>query len=227
MEDAFRPGQWGDPLATRGPTLGGGLRFAAIVAAHAVVLWGGIELAARPEVRAAVDNIMVRLVEPPKPAEPPPKQEPPKPKRESKPLPPPPVLTAAAEAPAVSSFVVPVQPPAPPVPPPPSAPIAAAPVAAPPAIVAARFDADYLSNPKPVYPSASRRLGEEGKVVLRVHVSVHGNAHAVEIRHSSGFARLDEAARAAVEQWRFVPAKRGEEPVASWVLVPIVFSLQA
>lgn len=135
-----------------------------------------------------------------------------------------PVLAAAAEAPAApAAFSVPPQPPAPPAPPP----IEAAPPPAPPPVTEARFDADYLSNPKPAYPVASRRLGEEGKVVLRVKVSRGGAPLAVEIRQSSGYARLDEAARAAVEQWHFVPARRGDEPIESWVSVPIVFSLHA
>lgn len=171
-----------------------------------------------------IDNIAVRLIEAPKPMEPEPKREPPKPRRDARLLPPPPILAAATDTSPTSSFVVPVQPPVPPSLPPPNAPVAAVP--APVAITEARFDADYLSNPKPVYPTASRRMGEEGKVLLRVHVSAQGHAHAVEVKQSSGHSRLDDAARAAVERWRFVPAKRGEEAVASWVLVPIVFSLQ-
>jgi protein TonB len=48
----------------------------------------------------------------------------------------------------------------------------------------------------------------------------------VQVRDSSGHPRLDEAARRAVQTWRFVPAKRGEEPVAAWVLVPVSFRLE-
>lgn len=223
MGEAFDSTRWDDPLAAGTLSMASILRFACIAAAHVAVLWAGAELAMRPEVQAAAEKIMVRLLEPPKPIEPPAKKPPP-PKREARPLPPPPILAAPAETPAPSSFVVPPQPPAPPSLPPAPAPVAAV---APPAITAARFDADYLSNPKPVYPSASRRLGEEGKVVLRVRVSAAGTAAAIEIRQSSGYDRLDDSARAAVEHWRFVPAKRGGEPIESWVLVPIVFSLQS
>lgn len=98
---------------------------------------------------------------------------------------------------------------------------------APAAIVAARFDADYLQNPKPIYPAMSRRQGEEGKVVLRVRVSSQGASLSVEIKLSSGYARLDEAARAAVEKWRFVPARLGNETVESSVLVPLNFTLDS
>lgn len=116
--------------------------------------------------------------------------------------------------------------------PPPVEPVAAAPVpkpaAAPPAPVMtpARHDVDYLKNPPPQYPSMSRRLSEEGRVLLRVQVSATGDVLAVEMKKSSGFARLDEAARKAVAKWRFTPAKQGNTALVSWVEVPIQFSLQ-
>lgn len=209
------------------------VRFALILAAHAAVLWAGFELASRPEVRQAAQEIYVRLVEPQRPPPPEPQIKPPsepvKPqptRRAPVPDPPQPVMTAKTDTPAPApSFAVPPQPPAPTVAPPIEAappPVPAAPVP----VTPARFDADYLANPKPAYPVASRRLGEEGKVVLRVKVSPGGTPAAVEVKQSSGFARLDEAAKSAVEHWRFVPARRGDEAVESWVSVPIVFSLQ-
>lgn len=94
-----------------------------------------------------------------------------------------------------------------------------------PTLVGARFDADYLHNPRPAYPVSSRRLGEEGRVMLRVRVSAQGLPLAVEVKQSSGSPRLDEAARAAVERWRFVPARQGSEAVESSVLVPLQFAL--
>lgn len=89
----------------------------------------------------------------------------------------------------------------------------------------ARYDADYLHNPKPHYPEVARQLGQEGRVVLRVRVSVQGTPLAIDIRQSSGFSRLDEAARSAVAHWRFVPARRGDEAVESSVQVPLQFRL--
>jgi len=77
----------------------------------------------------------------------------------------------------------------------------------------------------PPYPAASRRSGEQGRVLLRVLVGPGGRADQVEIRESSGHPRLDESARDTVRGWRFVPAKRGDEPVAAWVLIPISFRL--
>ena len=98
---------------------------------------------------------------------------------------------------------------------------------APVAVTAVRFDADYLHNPKPVYPALSRRMGEEGRVLLRVLVSPQGAPMEIILKQSSGFPRLDTAANEAVAKWRFVPAKRGDEAVEAWVIVPISFSLQS
>jgi protein TonB len=72
----------------------------------------------------------------------------------------------------------------------------------------------------------SRRLGEQGRVILRVRVNAAGNADEIQVRDSSGFARLDDAARDTVRGWRFVPARRGTTPVAAWVLIPISFRLE-
>ena len=88
---------------------------------------------------------------------------------------------------------------------------------------AARFDADYLRNPSPIYPQQSKLLKEEGTVQLLVLVSEHGDPQSVQVRTSSGFDRLDEAALLAVRQWRFVPAKRGNVAIAAQVIVPINF----
>ncbi|MBD5801687.1 transport protein TonB [Azoarcus sp. Aa7] len=90
---------------------------------------------------------------------------------------------------------------------------------------ASRFDAAYLDNPAPQYPKLSRRRGEQGKVTLRVRVRADGRAEAVEIAHSSGHPRLDDAALETVRSWRFVPARQGETPIDSSLLVPIAFRL--
>jgi len=93
-------------------------------------------------------------------------------------------------------------------------------------VVPPSFSASYLENPAPVYPPLSRRVGEQGKVMLRVLVSAKGTADTVELRASSGSSRLDDAALESVKHWRFVPARQGDQPVAAWVLVPITFSLK-
>jgi protein TonB len=93
-------------------------------------------------------------------------------------------------------------------------------------VTSARFDADYLNNPAPTYPQLSRRMREEGKVLLRVVVSADGTPRLVEISQGSGSERLDKAARSAVERWRFVPARQGERAIEAAVLVPIIFKLE-
>ena len=89
-----------------------------------------------------------------------------------------------------------------------------------------RFNADYLQNPAPQYPPLARRMREQGKVILRVLVDADGLAERVELRTSSGSARLDQSAQDTVKRWKFIPARQGERNVAAWVLVPITFTLE-
>lgn len=89
-----------------------------------------------------------------------------------------------------------------------------------------RFDAAYLENPRPAYPLISRRMGEQGKVLLRVSVDAAGRPVDVQLNTGSGSPRLDDAALEAVRRWRFAPARLGDLPVAASVIVPIVFSLK-
>ena len=91
----------------------------------------------------------------------------------------------------------------------------------------ARFNADYLQNPAPAYPALSRRMGEEGKVILRVRVSPDGRPEQIELKTGSGSPRLDQAAQEAVRRWKFTPARRGNEAISDWVLIPIIFNLRA
>jgi len=122
------------------------------------------------------------------------------------PPPPPPVAQVPAAAPAVQTEAV--QPPAPP------------------RIELPSSDADYLNNPRPAYPALSRRLGEQGKVVVRVFIDTDGSARRAEIRTSSGFERLDQTALQTVQRWRYVPGKRNGTPEAMWFNVPINFVLE-
>ncbi|MOA59447.1 Gram-negative bacterial tonB protein [compost metagenome] len=87
-------------------------------------------------------------------------------------------------------------------------------------------NAAYLNNPKPSYPSIRRRMGEQGKVVLRVFIDTEGNPQTIEIRQSSGYERLDQQAIESVKRWRFVPGKRNGVPEAMWNIVPINFVLE-
>ena len=93
------------------------------------------------------------------------------------------------------------------------------------AIEPSRFGAAYLNNPAPDYPASSRRFSEQGIVLLRVLVSLSGQAESVQIENSSGYSRLDQAAIKAVKMWSFIPAKRNNQPLSAYVLVPVKFSL--
>ncbi len=197
-----------------------------VLGLHLLLGYAALYLSVKNDLIQLPPSISVRLlpmleekkVDPAKPLPPPPK-----PLRRPPLAQPQPVLAVTNSPPSNSSFVVAPQPPVPPVQPMAAPPAPPAPVVA---VVAARFDADYLHNPKPVYPTLSRRNNEEGRVMLKVRVSAQGGALDVAIAKSSGFARLDSAAADAVTRWRFVPAKRGDEPVESSVIVPITFALE-
>ena len=138
-----------------------------------------------------------------------------------RPEPPPPVEHVAAAEPVAPMQAITRTDPAPPV----EAAAKTDPVPPEP-ITPPRFNADYLHNPAPSYPPLSRRMGEQGRVILRVLVSTDGVAERIELKNSSGSRRLDQAALDTVKQWKFVPARQGDLKVPAWVLVPILFSLQ-
>lgn len=196
--------------------------FGVVLAIHAAALTAVAAWDMSQPDSVILQALTVRLIEPeaPKVAEVKPRVEPPK-AAPKVPEPPRQLLAAAADAPTPpAAMAVPPEPVTVPRTEAVSAPAAA------PVVTSARFDADYLQNPKPTYPAMSRRLEEEGKVLLRVHVGADGNALEVEVKQSSGFPRLDAAARSAVSRWRFVPARRGSEAIDAWVAVPVVFSLE-
>jgi protein TonB len=87
-------------------------------------------------------------------------------------------------------------------------------------------EAHGLSNPKPAYPRQSRRLNEQGQVVIRVFVAVDGSPQQGQIKTSSGFDRLDQEALRTVLRWRFVPGQRLGIPEAMWFNVPVNFVLE-
>lgn len=194
-------------------------QWLAIALVHIAVAWGLVQVSpqARQTLGAVIQAGLIApqalpTAKPPEPSEPPPRAP-------KTPSPAKPVLVAAPRAEAAPAAFLVAEPHAEPATAAPAAPA----VAAPPPLVPPVFNAAYLENPPPQYPSMSRRLGEKGRVLLRVFVSAAGHAGQIEIKTSSGFERLDSAAREAVAGWRFVPARRGDEEVAAWVLVPVSF----
>ena len=87
-------------------------------------------------------------------------------------------------------------------------------------------EAHGLNNPQPVYPRVSRRLNEQGQVVIRVFVAADGSAQQGEVKASSGYDRLDQEALRTVMRWRFVPGQRLGTPEAMWFNVPVHFVLE-
>lgn len=194
----------------------------AIAAAHAALLALLVSLDVIPA-PTTVSTLVVDLIQPAAPTPPPevlkpqprPVEVKPQPRRQPTPVPQPVLATSAPTT--ANNVEVPLVQETAPAPPAPPAPVA---------VTQPRFDADYLSNPAPIYPALSRRMGEEGKVVLRVFVEPPGRPVQIELKTSSNSPRLDQAALEAVWRWKFIPAKRGDEAVAAWVLVPVVFTLK-
>lgn len=228
------------------------LIVASVLAFHALALWalqaGFVRRAVDQVVPAAVMVEFITLPQPqatpvPVPAPPTSASAPkpviaeprslPKPKPTPKPLPtpvaepdplptttapipdfPPPPLATAASTPAAAVSARPSASPAPPAPP------------APPKIELPTSRASYLNNPRPPYPSLSKRLGEQGRVVIQVLISAEGTASQASVKTSSGYHRLDQTALQTVLQWRYVPGKRAGAPEAMWFDVPLDFVLE-
>jgi len=79
---------------------------------------------------------------------------------------------------------------------------------------------------RPRYPPISRRLGEQGLVLLRAHVLADGRVGEIRVERHPGSRRLVDAALEAVRGAEFLPAQRNGRPVASWLDVPVRFVLE-
>ena len=206
----------------------------AVLVFHVFAIWAlqtGLLMRA-VEVVVPVE-VLAQIMEPPKPMAPksPPIDAPP-PETVKKPVTKPEPVTQVAPTLLAVPDAVPtpnapsIQPIAQPAPYAPAVPVAAVTTPALAKITLPSSDADYLSNPKPTYPAMSKRLGEQGKVVVRVLIGADGLPQKSELRQSSGFDRLDDAALATVMKWRYVPGKRDGIAEAMWFNVPITFRLE-
>lgn len=77
----------------------------------------------------------------------------------------------------------------------------------------------------PSYPQRARLAGSEGVSLLKVEVLADGWVGRILVEKSSGDPELDRAAKAAVSQWHFAPARQGEKRIKAWVMIPIRFRL--
>jgi periplasmic protein TonB len=195
-----------------------------VVLLHVAALWALQQGLLQRAVEVFVPvSVLASISSPALPPAPQPQQKappPPVPQPKVQPTPAP-VLTRdntpAPNAPVVAANPAPVALP-------PIAPAAPAPVPArvePPSSVA-----DYLNNPPPPYPALSKRLREEGRVVVRVLIGIDGKPQEGKVVQSSGYERLDNAAYNAVMGWRYVPGKRGGVPTAMTFDVPLIFELK-
>ncbi|WP_062064303.1 energy transducer TonB [Cellvibrio sp. OA-2007] len=194
-----------------------------VISAHAGVFAAVMLSKSEPKpVEIVIPTIQGMLVmaepeqAPPPPPDPlPPPEKKPEPKPTPKPPPKAPPSERAVKAPEPEP--PPVEQPAEPKPAEP----------APPApIVPPRAEAGQLSNPAPVYPSLSRRLREQGTVVLEILIKANGTVGEIKIKTSSGFKRLDETAVKAVSRWRYLPATQGGQKIDFWYEQPVEFNLR-
>lgn len=212
-----------------------------VLGLHVAAVWSLMQLGPVRDTLREVAPVMVSLIHTPaaSPAPPPPPlAAPPKAARPepvpllppppvlvlaAAPAPPPPVATVADPAPAIAAPAPPVAiaTPSPAVTPSPAAaPAATGPRMLPSAAV------QYLVPPVPEVPRASRRLNETGRVIVRVLITEAGLPDRLSVERSSGFARLDEAALAAVRKARFRPYTENGQAQAGWALVPVSFELE-
>ncbi len=171
---------------------------------HALLLWAISSGLARKVVSMTentVEAVLMSEAPPPAPT-PPPKTPPPK-----TPAPPPPAPTSTA--PAIT------QAPTPP---------AAAPTA--PAIRTGAVIQAGAHCAKPDYPSASRRMEEEGTVTLKFLIGADGKVLQADIEKSSGFTRLDDAARNALSKCQFRPGTVDGKPEQSWASIKYTWRLE-
>jgi protein TonB len=179
--------------------------LALVVLLHGLLWWAISSGLAQHVVRMTENTVeAVLLSEAPPPAPPP---QIPQPKT---PTPTPPTPVPATTTPVITT----------PVAPPPSAA---------PATPAVRVGATIQPGAhcaKPDYPSASRRLEEEGTVTLKFLIGADGRVLQADIEKTSGFNRLDEAARNALSKCQFRPGTVDGKPEQSWASIKYTWRLE-
>jgi len=84
-----------------------------------------------------------------------------------------------------------------------------------------------LAPPVPEYPNLSKRLEEQGTVLLHMHLLADGSVGEVRLHRSSGFVRLDNSALAASKTLKFAPARtRSGRAVDAEAILPVEFRLE-
>lgn len=208
-----------------------------VIALHGALLYAAMSYKLIPPPQEAV-TLFVHLINPV-----PPKKEELPPPKPPKPLPPKqvtlvkekpilrpepvPVLVAETPVMQVADYVAP-EPPAEPV-------VEALPTPAPastapakptePVTLSSELSLACPQRTLPNYPATSRRMGEHGRLVLRVELDEEGNITTVKIKESSGHKRLDEAGLAAIRTWQCDAAMRDGKAVRAVAMQPFDFIL--
>jgi protein TonB len=205
-----------------------------VVVLHALIFWAissGLARTFVKKIQAPVEAVLLEELKPP----PPPPPSPPPPPKDMPPPPPayvPPVevqVQAPAPANAIAAVANTPQPMAPPSPSPvvtQAPPVPQAPPAPPPPPVRTAAVVNSAACEKPEYPVNSRRLEEEGTVALRFLVGLDGKVLQAEVVKSSGFRRLDEAARAGLAKCQFKPATVNGQPEQAWATMSYTWRLE-
>jgi TonB family protein len=84
---------------------------------------------------------------------------------------------------------------------------------------------EAIAKVDPRYPEVAKQKGIEGTVMIQALVAKDGTV--TDTRVVKSIPELDDAAIAAVRQWRFKPAMTKGQPVAVWVAVPVAFKATA
>ena len=84
----------------------------------------------------------------------------------------------------------------------------------------------FRNKVEPKYPSAAKRAGKEGKVVLMATIGVDGKATDIEVEEDKVGFGCARAAIRALKASRFNPAKRGGENVLQRITVPYTFKIE-
>ncbi len=204
--------------------------IAFVIAFHVLIVWAlltGLAQKVVEVVKAPLETKIIQEIKPPPPPPPPP----PAPKMVAPPPPfiPPPEIVVANPPPVTNTIqvtthtappepaqMVPTAPPvmdAPPAPPSPPAP----PAPPPRQVVRTLPVADAKSCEEPEYPAASRRNEETGTVVLRFLIDVDGRVIDSRIVSSSGFSRLDKAAKEGLSSCIYKPGTVDGKPERMWM----------
>jgi TonB family protein len=86
---------------------------------------------------------------------------------------------------------------------------------------------ELISKKQPIYPEIARKAKVSGQVILQVVVRKDGSVGDISVLRSPGSKfGFDEAAIAAVKQWRYKPAQQNGKPVDVYFTVVVDFVLE-